>query len=192
MAADLSVYVDFGGSDGNAATNQDTDALGPPRIRFKRADDATIDNNDPMVIPAAGTNYSRWKHVYLYCDTGPSTQVNNIKFYSDGGGWANVTLNVNTGSWPLNNSLDRESGYQVADTEDQAMNGGHDGVSGVASAFTYTSGSPLAGPTITEAGGIINAVGEMTDYLIMQMEVTSSASPGDLADETLTFQYDEI
>ena len=45
MAAVMDVYFDFGGSDTSPGTEQDTDALGPPRMRFKTADDATIDLN---------------------------------------------------------------------------------------------------------------------------------------------------
>jgi len=46
--------------------------------------------------------------------------------------------------------------------------------------------------TISEAGAIIDASGETTNYVGAQMDVADTASPGDLADETWTFQYDEI
>ena len=87
MAAVMDVYFDFGGSDTSPGTEQDTDALGPPRMRFKTADDATIDLNNPIPIPPSGTKYSYWKQIYLYCGTQPATQVDNIKFYTDGGGF---------------------------------------------------------------------------------------------------------
>jgi len=61
MVADLSVYLDTGGTDTAPGTITDTDALGPPNIRFKRADNPTIDSLNPMEIPLAGTKYSRWK-----------------------------------------------------------------------------------------------------------------------------------
>jgi hypothetical protein len=190
MVAAFSVYYDFGGSDGTPGTNQDVDALGPPTLRFKQADNATIDTNNPIPIPSDGsTNYSYWKHVYLYCDTAPDTQVDNVKFYTDGSGFGSgVTLNVGL-QFPTKNNAS-SAGYEVADTA-TGMVSAHTGVTSEASAFTYTSGSPLS-LTISEAGNIINAIGETTDYLVMQMAVTSAASPGNLADETLTFQYDEI
>ena len=195
MAADLSVYFDFGGTDATPATEQDTDALGPPNIRFKTADDATIDSNNPIPIPTAGTKYSYWKQVYLYCDTAPSTKVDNIKFYTDGGGFGTgITLKVGD-EFPTKNS-GSDAGYEVAtgtpgDTGDE-MVAAHAGLTGSTDAFSFTSGSPLSGPSISEATSQIDAIGETTNYLALQMEVGTTASPGDLANETLTFQYDEI
>jgi len=189
MVADLSVYFDFGGTDNNPGTEQDTDALGPPNIRFKVADDATIDSSDPIPIPAAGSNYSYWKQIYLYCDTAPSTQVDNIRFYTDGGGFG-TGITVNAGDeFPVKNS-GANTGYDVADAAETMTN--HTDITAVTDAFTFTSGAPLSGPSISEAGNIIDAIGETTNYLVLQMVVASTASPGDLTNETFTFKYDEI
>ena len=68
----------------------------------------------------------------------------------------------------------------------------HTDITSSADAFNYTSGSTLAGPSISEAGSVINAIAETTNYLVLQMEVASTASPGNLTDETFTFQFDEI
>lgn len=195
MAADLSVYFDFGGSDTSPGTEQDTDALGAPNVRWKTADDATIDANNPIPKPSAGTKRSYWKQLYLYCDTGPATQVDNLKFYTDGTGYGTgITLKVGD-EFPTKNS-GSDAGYEVAtgtpgDTGDE-MVAAHAGLSGSTDAFSFTSGSPLSGPSISEAGNIINASGETSDYLVFQLEVVSTASAGNLADETLTFMYDEI
>ena len=67
----------------------------------------------------------------------------------------------------------------------------HAGITGVTDAFSYTSGSTKS-VSISESGSIINASGESTDYLVFQMAVGTSASPGNLSNETLTFRYDEI
>jgi len=189
MVADLSVYFDFGGSDNTPGTEQDTDALGPPNIRFKQADNATIDANDPIPIPAAGSEYSRWKQIYLYCDTAPSTQVDNIRFYTDGTGFGTgITVNV-ADQFPVKNS-GADTGYDVSDANEVMTT--HTDITSVTDAFTFTSGSPLSGPSISEAGNVINAIGETSNYLVLQMVVASTASPGDLANETFTFKYDEI
>lgn len=189
MAATFDVMYDFGGSDNTPGTNQDVDELGPPCIRFKTADDATIDSNDPITIPAAGTNYSYWKHIYLKCSGAPSVQVNNVKFYTDGSGFGTgITLNVGDET-PTKNS-GSSAGYDVAyDTTE--MSAGHSDITGVTDAFTYTSGS-AKDVSISESGSIINAENETTDYIVLQLAVASTASPGNLSDETLTFQYDEI
>ena len=171
MAADMSVYFDFGGSDTAPGTEQDTDALGPPRMRFKTADDATIDLVNPIPIPAAGTKYSYWKQIYLYATGAPATQVDNVKFYSD-------------------------AGYEIAtgtpgDTGDE-MVAAHASLTGSTEVFgNYTSGAPKD-VTISESGQIIVDIGDTSDYVILQMEVISTASPGTLSSETLTFRYDEI
>jgi len=189
MAAVFSVYFDFGGADASPATSQDVDALGPPTIRFKQADNATIDSVAPIPIPTSGNNFSYWKNVYLKCDTAPSTQVDNVKFYTDGTAFGTgVRLWVaNTNPQRINGNY---TGYEVSDAA-VAMSSTNTQVVGVTDAFTFTSGSPRT-CTISEAGNIINAISETTNYLVLQMTVDSSASPGDLANETLTIQYDEI
>ena len=195
MVAAFSVYYDFAGTDGSPGTEQDVDALGPPTLRFKTNDNATIDSNDPVPIPSSGTNYSYWKQVYLFCDTAPDTQVDNVKFYTDGSGFGTgITLNVGD-QFPTKNSASN-AGYEVATgtsgTTGDEVTAEHADISSVTSAFSYTSGSPLSGPTISEDSSIIDAVSETTNYLVFQLAVTSSASPGNKSNETLTFQYDEI
>lgn len=194
MAADMSVYFDFGGSDGSPGTEQDTDALGPPRLRFKTADDATIDLNNPIPIPAAGTKYSYWKQIYLLCTVAPDTQVDNVKLYTDGTGFG-TGISVKVGDEMPVKTLASDAGYEVAtgtpgDTGDE-MVAAHADLSGSTDLFSYTSGSPKS-ITIGEAGAIINAQNETTNYVVLQMEVISTAAPGTLSNETITWRYDEI
>ena len=194
MAAVFNIMFDFGGSNGNPGTEQNVDSLGPPCIRFKTADDATIDANNPIPIPDAGTKRSYWKQISMECTTAPDTQVDNVKFYTDGGGFGTgVTVKLGTETPTKNSGSD--AGYEVAtgtpgDTGDE-MVAAHAGLTGSADAFGFTSGSTKT-LSISEAGSIINAIGETTNYLIFQMEVVSTASPGNLTDETWTIQYDEI
>ncbi len=194
MVATVAVFYDFGGSDGNPATNQDTSSLGPPNLRFKTADDATIDNQNPIPIPASGNVDSFWKQIYLKCTGGTFTQIDNVKFYTDGSGFGTgVTVNVGT-QLPTKNS-GSDSGYEVAvgtaGTSGTEVVSGHASGSAKSIAFGFTSGSPKT-VSISEAGGLINATNETTDYLVFQMNVASTAGPGNLSDETWTYQYDEI
>ena len=184
MSVDL-----LGGTDDTPGNEDDIDGLGPPNLRFKQADDKTIDAVDPMPIPAAGTEYSRWKQIYLLCDTAPDTQVDNIRFFTDGGGFGTgITVNVGD-EFPIHaNGV--TTGYDVSDANEVMTN--HTDITGSTDAFGHTTGSPLSGPSISEAGNIIDAIGETSNYLVLQMEVISTASPGDLANETFTFRYDEI
>ncbi len=188
MVATIDVYFDFAGTDNTPGTEQDIDALGPPTLRFKQADDATIDSASPMPIPAAGTEYSRWKQTYIFCAVAPDTQIDNVQIYTDGGGFGTgITTNVGD-EFPVKNS-GADTGYDVSDAN--AVMTTHTDITGSTDLFGYTSGSTLTG-SISEAGGIINLAGESSNYFVLQMEVINTASPGDLANETITFAYDEI
>ena len=194
MVAVFNVMFDFGGSDATPGTEQNVDALGPPTIRFKTADDATIDTNNPIPIPAAGTKYSYWKQIYMKCATAPDTKVDNVKFYTDGGGFG-TGITVKVGDETPTKNSGSDAGYEIAtgtpgDTGDE-MVAAHAGLTGSTDAFTFTSGSPKT-LSISETDSLINAIGEMTDYLIFQMEVISTATPGDKDNETMTIKYDEI
>ena len=92
----------------------------------------------------------------------------------------------------MNFQLPRSPKNTVPDDSGDEMVAAHAGLTSSVDAFSKTQASPLSGPSISEGGNVIDAVGETTDYLVLQMEVDDTASPGDLANETLTFQYDEI
>jgi len=195
MVATTSIYFDFGGTDASPGTEQDVDALGPPTIRFKTADDATIDTLNPVPIPTAGTIRSFWKQMYLFCDAAPDTQINNLQFFTDGTGYGTgITLQVGD-QFPTKNDAS-SAGYEVATGTigqfgDDVVTD-HAGISAVSDAFTFNSGSTLLGPTISEAGSIINAINETSNYIVFQIDVISTALPGNKTDEVLTIQFDEI
>jgi len=189
MVAVFNVNLDTGGTVDNPGLSTNTDPLGPPNLRYKRADDPTIDNNDPDIIPSAGISFSRWKQIFLIATTAPDTQVNNVKIYTDGVGFG-TGITVQVGDETPTHNSGATTGYDPADTNDDPLVN-HVDITGVTDFFTFTSGSPKT-VTISEAGAIINAIGETTDYLITQMEIINTASPGDLADETFTWEWDEI
>jgi hypothetical protein len=188
MVATFSVYYDWGGSDGSPGTSTDIDALGPPTLKFKNADDATIDTNDPITIPAASTVYSYYKHVYLKCDGADSHTMNNFKLYSDGANGLGTGVDLYVGGqFPTKNS-GASTGYEVGAASELVAD--HGGITTSASVFGYTSGSALT-VSCSESGNVINAANETTNYVVLQMNVSSTASPGTTASETLTFSYDE-
>jgi hypothetical protein len=189
MVAVFEVTLDTGGMADNPGLSTNTDTLGPPNVRYKRADDPTIDTIDPNIIPSAGTTNSRWKSLYLLCITAPDTQVNNVKIYTDGVGFGTgITVNVGDET-PTKNSAS-DAWYDPADTNDDPLTN-HDSITGVTDFFTFTSGSPKT-VSISEAGNIIDAINETTDYVVSQMDVINTATPGDLANETITWEWDEI
>lgn len=138
-------------------------------VRFKLAENATVDLNNPITIPAAGSTISFEKIVRLNA-TGAFTQIDNVNFYMDG---AN---SFGTGVGVLYKT---EASYgtpiQPGDT------------TGFTDIFAATSGAP-----VTLNAGTVTATGDFGEYLTMIMEVQSTAAQGTLTAETLTFSWDEI
>jgi hypothetical protein len=194
MAATLQEVFDNGGTDANPANETVVDALGPPRLKMKTADTSTIDNLNPIPKPAAGTNRSFWKQVYLKCSVAPSTQCDNFKWYTDGGGFGTgIVLKVGL-QFPVKTSINN-AGYEVAtgaigETGDE-MVAAHAGLTSSGDAFGKTSGAPLA-VSCGEAGNLINAINETTNYIVLQAEVGTTASAGTPSNETVTWKWDEI
>lgn len=190
MAAVFDVVLDLGGSDGSPGTPETV-----TNLRWRTDDDNTQDATNPVPIVTGQTKYSYWRHIFLKCTTAPTTKVDNCKFYSDGSNFGTgITLNV-AEQFPTKNALS-DAGYEVADgtpgDTGTEMVSGHTGVSSVVDLHTKTLGSPLAGPSISEAGSLIDAIDETTNYIITQLKVEDTASPQQLTPDTFSVQYDEI
>lgn len=140
------------------------------QIRFKNADNATVDTANPMVKPGTGTDYSFEKWLRLNVTGGTYTEITNIKAYMDGanGLGTGVTL------------------YAKA-VASYATPAEATGTAGYTDAFTYTSGSPLS-----LGAGPYSSTGEKGDHLVMMLAVGTTASGGITSSEVLTFSYDEI
>ena len=140
------------------------------QIRFKNADNATVDTANPMVKPGAGTDYSFEKWLRLNVTGGTYTEITNIKAYMDGanGLGTGVTL------------------YAKA-VASYATPAEATGTAGYTDAFTYTSGSPLS-----LGAGPYSSTGEKGDHLVLMLAVGTTASGGITSSEVLTFSYDEI
>ena len=139
-------------------------------IRFKNADNATVDTGNPMVKPGAGTDYSFEKWIRFNVTGGTYTEITNIKAYCDG------SVSFGTGV----------TVYAKAVTT-YATPAEATGVSGYADISTYTSGSSLS-----LGAGPYTSTGEKGDHLVMMMAVGTTASGGVTPTETLTIAWDEI
>jgi hypothetical protein len=166
MAATVNIKELNGASAGTPTTSTSA--------RFCTTDSAAPGTNYPLVKPSSGTNYSYIKTFYLNADTTPTGTINNIKWYTDGTiGWTGVTISVKTSS-----SYTQATGTEG--TTATAMSGGTD-------ASTYTSASPLS-----VTGTLSNpSTGKISDYVLMQAAVSTSAVAGTVAAETITWRYDE-
>lgn len=139
-------------------------------IRFKNADNSTVDLVNPMVKPGAGTDYSFEKWLRLSVTGGTYTQIDNIKAYSDGG-----------------NGLGTGVGLYAKAVASYTTPAEATSTSGYTDFFTYTSGSPL------DLGGDgSTGTGEKGNHLVMIMTVGTTASGGITPSETLTIGWDEI
>mgnify|MGYP003634004582 CR=1 FL=1 len=191
MVATVNIFTDFGGSDGNPSNEQNISSNSPVNLRFKTADNNTVDSVDEIKIPETGTNRSYWKHVYLKVTGGTFSRINNIKFYTAGTNFGTgITVNVGNET-PIKNS-----GYIVANgirgTTGDEMITNHGGISAKTEVFgNYISATPKS-ISISESGGNLDSVGETSDYLVFQMDVGSTATKADLSNKTWTFQYDEV
>lgn len=166
MAATVSVKQSTGAGPTNTTITN---------LRFNTDDTANPGTTNPLVKPSAGTNRSYFKTVFLNADTSPDNAINNCKIYSDGTiGWTGCTLYIgSTGSYT-----------QATGT---AGTTGDDSAVATANIESFVSGTPKS-----LTGTISNpSTGKITDYVVMQVDLTTSATAGTLSAETLTFQYDE-
>ena len=139
-------------------------------IRFKNADNSTVDTGNPMVKPGAGTDYSFEKWLRLNVTGGTYTEITNIKAYCDG------SVSFGTGV-----DVYAKAVASYATPAEATGTGGYANIS------TYTSGAPLS-----LGAGPYSSTGEKGDHLVMMMAVGTSASGGVTPTETLTIGWDEI
>jgi hypothetical protein len=184
MVAAFQVLLDLTGTDNTPGSE-----VVVANLRFNAEDTNDQDLASPVIIPGAGTEYSYIKHIYLDCTTAPDTQVDAVKLYTDDAlGWGTgVTVQVGDGVQTKNSGS--SAGYDVADAQEVITT--HTHVSAKTDLFTYDSAAPRT-MTISEAGSIINAIGESSDYAVVNMEVASTAVAGTKTAETVTWQYDEV
>lgn len=141
-------------------------------IRFKNADNATVDLNNPMVKPSgASVDFSFEKWLRFNVSGGSYTQITDIVAYTDGTGSA----------WPGTNLFWGKRDVFQTPAEPVALE------SGFFDAFNFTSGSPF-----TLGAGPFTGTGDKGQYLVLVLQVFSSAVGGLLSGETLTFAWDEI
>lgn len=153
-------------------TAQATDKTGGT-IRFKDANNATVDLNNPIVRPTSGTVYSYEKYLKLKITVAPAGSITNLRCYSDGTNSFGTGIGMhigNTASWGT--PVKTESSVAI----DQAAN----------DFFAKTSGSPLS-----FGAGPYSSIGDIGDFVVMQASVASTASPGLTVSELLTTAWDE-
>ena len=144
-------------------------------LRFKLADNTTIDIQNPITIPSSGAAVTRsfTKQIRFYCATAPSVYIDNLRAYSDG------TNSFGTGITLVGSNLGAT--YHVNSTA---------AVTNATSVFLKTSVSPWDLDAVHTAS--VTATGFFGDVLKLQMVVASNAGAGALVSESISLVYDEI
>lgn len=143
-------------------------------VRFKNANNTTVDTNDRMVVPGAGSDHSYTKKLRAYMEAPPSVDIANMQWYTDGANGFGTGVTLTAKNLGVTFGTQNESDHSGTD------------------AFTYTSGSPLDGDG-TDAGPFVPGDDDtyIGDIIELQLHVASTAGPGTLTAETLTLSFDE-
>jgi len=145
-------------------------------VRFKNADNSTVDTADPLVVPAAGVDYSYTKQLRAYMEAPPVSSVSNLQWYTDGANGFGTGISVNA----------KNAGITWAANVQTLL-------AGTADLFSYTSGSPLDGDG-TDTGPFLPGDDDsyIGDLIVLQMAVSSLATNGIKPAESLTLSFDEV
>lgn len=140
-------------------------------VRFKSADETSVDANNRLQIPPSGFDYSYTKQLRANITVGPSVDCTNLRAYSDGANGFGTGVEV---------EYDTQETFQTQT----------DGTISGTDLFTATAGAPIDMDATNDDTGKTDT-GNYGDHLRLQIALEDTASPGALTPETLTFAYDE-
>ena len=149
-------------------------------IRFKMADNATVDLADPIPVPSSGTAYSMQKWLRMNV-SGTYTQISSPRFYTDGGNGFGSGCKM----W-----VKTAAAYATPAIPSTSDDPPHLSGVGMVDAFSYTSGSPLALDALN--AGPFTGSGYKGDYAVLVYEVEPGTGQGVKTAETITVAWQEI
>jgi hypothetical protein len=170
MAAEIRLHVYTGtdaGTDGGSAASfsfLSTDSA---------ADDQATRVSYPITIPTSGCAYSYEKWISACVSVAPDNNVSNFQVWGTPPAQA-----FPTGTCWLVGTADFASGSTPTDTSSSIA---------TSSLADATSDSKYAWDSASYA-----AAGSMTDYLVSQLQVTTTATAGDWGPCDLAYSYDEV
>ena len=152
---------------------------------FLNTDDSNVETFK-VAIPksASSSHFSFWKHVSLYLtDWGDYSQINNIKFYCDGAiDWEGCTLRCAQVA-----NYTQATGV-VGETGDEASTN-HADTPTMLDVQNYTEEAPLSLEGSLQKP---NTGKVLSGYLLLQLEVSATATAGTLPEESLLWEFDEV
>jgi len=141
-------------------------------VRFKAANNTAYDTNDRLQIQTAAVTYSYTKHLAAYVSVAPDTDFTNLQAYSDGSNDFGTGIGV---QYDVSTDTVTQTDANISGTD----------------LFTKTSGAAIDMDSADTQWTDGDSTGYWGSFLRLQMSVTTTASPGTLTAETLTFSYDE-
>lgn len=172
MAATVIINEWNGTSGAESATDKTSGTL-----RFKKADNATVDINNPLVKPVAGNDrsYEKWTRLRI-TGTGPTGEITNLRYWTDG------SNNFGTGITAFVRTTNTATYATPAIPANDASG---------TNVFSFTSGSPKDADAIS-AGPFTGTNVNIGDFIILWMTIDNTVTgPGPTASETYSFSFDE-
>ncbi len=153
-------------------------------VRFKNADNATVDTSDRLIIPTSGQEYSFRKVLRLEVTVAPDVDIDNVNAYTDGvGSFGEPAPGVKV--W-----YQMGAAYVIPVVPTESNDPPQfPGATPMLDFFATTSGSPA--DMDSNSTPPFTTTGDIADYLNLVMEVEQTAVQGTLAPETLTISFDE-
>ena len=152
-------------------TNTGTDKTSGT-VRFKSVDETATGTTNKLTITDGAEDFSYTKQLRAYVETVPSVVFENLVAYTDGGGFSDGALSLEydlVETWASNIETD------IAGTD----------------LFSLTDGAVETLDTTDTEYLNGDGVGYWGVNLRLQLGILSTADPGTLTAETLTFAYDE-
>lgn len=179
MAATVKVQRITGASPGSGTNVDGTTS------RQSQSDVASPGTANPIPIPSSGSSYGYWATYRFNANTTPSSLIDNLKMYMDGGNGFGTGVTMKAAKA----STGADAGYRRATSAIELTQGNHSGLDAApADIFGYTSASPLA-----LNGAIANPnTGLFGDHVVVQMILATTAAPGTTPVENMVMQYDEV
>ena len=154
----------------NAATENDVSGVG---VRLKSIDDhTTAPASAPITIPSADTAYSYETWLRFNCSVAPDNQCDNFQV------------------WSLGNEI--QSGNAKVTINSDAVAAGVTPVNTLSAAGTRTDFKVKTSGAKIAVAGTLTATDDETDYSVLQLEVYTGATQGDVTQTNeYNYSYDE-
>jgi len=176
MAATVQIHS-WHGAGAGSGTN-----INNGEVRFKLADNDTVDLNAPLRVPTQeqvdaliAYTYSFRKYFKVNFTTTPSSSISNLRFFTDG------------------NNLDAQVVLLADQTDTYQENVSADSTGDTTAhwlAVSYTKASPL----VVNSGTVLSnpSTGYGTqDFVMVQAMVSASATAGVVGPQVWSYRYDE-